>query len=1119
MKVVKEASKEQKAVVLVPSRSMPNPVSAGVTAVSHIDVNNDSIEIKSPTNVDEKIFPSRVQQSMRRSKFSGELERDMAFPAPQSSARLSNTTPLNPVTPLRWKSSKRLELERKKLQEEIKAKEVVKEEKKNPKPAKEEKKDRFSKVTATSKVEVNVIQDKADKDTKFATSASISESTVLPQSNGKTGDLKHPPTVINGRINDHAAHKEETSPGHNVEHGISRSNSDNGIDRKPHTGDESSVVTIDSLRARLLAERASSKAAKERVQQLTKKVLELESRLEQETQSRKKAEEAAQEALLKYELLEKTRKQESKEGSETMESDTSLPETFGEPSQVPETAVSAPLSPGEETKIEQEDHESSDQQAEKLCQVLVEVDEASPNAIKQDDNLTVSSDCQDGNEQVLTSDDTSTLSIDQEIGKCHGIQSLEKVELQEAQQDPNLTVPKVVSTSGDSISTANSGLERQNRSAVEERLRHMWDQITEEMAALAEDKSQEKLVREKLLNWMGQVPSVLQDILPKPSEDKKLVTESSTKNFEIKDGDVLSSRCDLDQVQKLGTVEDLPLNGSSSGLKKVASLIERFEAQESSKRELEQSYAKQNSNGRNEGSISRANSNSGTPHSVHELQQGSQQDRVEDSAPKIMSRTEDPGYNSHSTNSLVSPRQGKSTENFHTRKENGKVDIQTPEISIPVTYPDAPAAVEMVERSGEVGKNYSGTEMTEDFILKEVESGSERPLVPSVITPSLQNSSSGLSAGENRGDIGFNLEDRSQAVQKQSNHHLNPRALEGTYDALTSHSGRTNIEKGEPHRSQDLAGWVHLEDAPTYTVPNNRESALQWDASFIGLHLQHEKLASYSQAGNSNAYIRPEVPGTYPLRNDEREIYRGRLESVSRSMEGLGDCWMSLSDLEGDESYAVIPDSNGSGTTARTSLQMPFQVNGGSGRSSNYQAESMVSSPQNLAYSGREFSKDNFQSRTSAKIENSSSKVNEVLKALQLAKLSIQKTGVRRTSIPNTCYSSEHSYSGGEKHNLKTDYGFYGGDGMTNRSPVAIRVWSHQELSRRYSTGSFRDAGSPPRLQYSNSPAPLGMMIDAHGKDPEDHPLAGRSSPVSIARHKFVDKTSSGGGVQYFYPN
>lgn len=43
--------------------------------------------------------------------------------------------------------------------------------------------------------------------------------------------------------------------------------------RKTLTGDESSAITIDFLRARLLAERASSKAAKERILQLTKKVI------------------------------------------------------------------------------------------------------------------------------------------------------------------------------------------------------------------------------------------------------------------------------------------------------------------------------------------------------------------------------------------------------------------------------------------------------------------------------------------------------------------------------------------------------------------------------------------------------------------------------------------------------------------------------------------------------------------------------------------------------------------------------------------------------------------------------------------------------------------------------
>ena len=55
------------------------------------------------------------------------------------------------------------------------------------------------------------------------------------------------------------------------------------------------------------------------------------------------------------------------------------------------------------------------------------------------------------------------------------------------------------------------------RLAVEERLRLMWDQITEEMTTLAQDKTQEAVVREELLNWMGQVPNVLQDIFPKLS--------------------------------------------------------------------------------------------------------------------------------------------------------------------------------------------------------------------------------------------------------------------------------------------------------------------------------------------------------------------------------------------------------------------------------------------------------------------------------------------------------------------------------------------------------------------------------------------------------------------------
>ena len=64
----------------------------------------------------------------------------------------------------------------------------------------------------------------------------------------------------------------------------------------------------------------------------------------------------------------------------------------------------------------------------------------------------------------------------------------------------------------------------------------MWNQISEEMTALAGERSQEDLVREELMSWMEQVPTVLQDIIPKnsltpdqsmPVGAKKLISHSS----------------------------------------------------------------------------------------------------------------------------------------------------------------------------------------------------------------------------------------------------------------------------------------------------------------------------------------------------------------------------------------------------------------------------------------------------------------------------------------------------------------------------------------------------------------------------------------------------------------
>lgn len=53
-----------------------------------------------------------------------------------------------------------------------------------------------------------------------------------------------------------------------------------------------------------------------------------------------------------------------------------------------------------------------------------------------------------------------------------------------------------------------------NRGAIENRLRNMWVQISEEMAALAQARNQEDVVREEINSWMGQVPTVFRDIIP-----------------------------------------------------------------------------------------------------------------------------------------------------------------------------------------------------------------------------------------------------------------------------------------------------------------------------------------------------------------------------------------------------------------------------------------------------------------------------------------------------------------------------------------------------------------------------------------------------------------------------
>ena len=53
-----------------------------------------------------------------------------------------------------------------------------------------------------------------------------------------------------------------------------------------------------------------------------------------------------------------------------------------------------------------------------------------------------------------------------------------------------------------------------DRAVIESRLRNMWTKISEDMTALAEER-REDTVRKELMRWMGKVPAVLQNIVPK----------------------------------------------------------------------------------------------------------------------------------------------------------------------------------------------------------------------------------------------------------------------------------------------------------------------------------------------------------------------------------------------------------------------------------------------------------------------------------------------------------------------------------------------------------------------------------------------------------------------------
>jgi hypothetical protein len=77
----------------------------------------------------------------------------------------------------------------------------------------------------------------------------------------------------------------------------------------------------------------------------------------------------------------------------------------------------------------------------------------------------------------------------------------------------------------------------------------LWHQITEELAVLAEYQSQEELP-----NWMGQLPAILQDIIPETFKNSNLQNSGSGKSEASMDGPI--SEVDTEQDRSIARNQD-----------------------------------------------------------------------------------------------------------------------------------------------------------------------------------------------------------------------------------------------------------------------------------------------------------------------------------------------------------------------------------------------------------------------------------------------------------------------------------------------------------------------------------------------------------------------------------
>ncbi|KAG0589414.1 hypothetical protein KC19_1G019400 [Ceratodon purpureus] len=383
----------------------------------------------------------RQQLSMRRLMVSGEIKIEAGPGSP--SMTVKNVTPLTPLTPLKWKSNPREQEEEEKASERSRL---------------------GSAIPAGPICE-------GFPDGKPAAEGGKEDRSADGQQHGST-------VAEHGRTNPADVISTEVRPG-NIGEDVNLESLE-GPDRKTTSGDDVMTMTIEFLRARLLSERSASKTAKLEIQQLAKKVSELEEKLNQALQDQKKAEDTAQEAFMKLKLAES-----SNHGTNS---------TVGE---VPDRLIStstivSPLSRSraglEDTKYLQQDT-SSNKDLSRTNSYGSSVEDR----------------------------DSSTKGSSSETGNKSDERTAE-------QSRPGVRPAPLDMTERSQVLPQN----QESRAVIESRLRNMWSKISEDMAALAEER-REDVVRKELISWMGQVPACLQNMMPElvsRAHDVELRSES-----------------------------------------------------------------------------------------------------------------------------------------------------------------------------------------------------------------------------------------------------------------------------------------------------------------------------------------------------------------------------------------------------------------------------------------------------------------------------------------------------------------------------------------------------------------------------------------------------------------